>query len=217
MGARALPRDRRPTAPPLVLQHAGGAKGKAVLEARRKREGARDRLHEAHPGRRAGRFRARRGAARRRADRAGCRRGAARRGGQRPARTGGGVCAAGQRLGRRSSTSTLCARTTRAGPRSAGFAVSDLAVVGRRGPALEALRFALSSGCRTSSSPMRSPTGCASVARVGSAGRGNRVPAGDEARHAAVEGQAGPGTRPWLDRGGRAPARWGWWPCSTPT
>ena len=49
----------------LVLQHAGGAKGKALLEAARKPGRARDPVREGHPRRRARRLRPGRGAPRR--------------------------------------------------------------------------------------------------------------------------------------------------------
>lgn len=55
-----------------------------------------------------------------------------------------------------------------------GFAVSDLAVVGRSGPALEALRFALSVGVPHVVIADALADGIRSVARVASAGRGNQ-------------------------------------------
>jgi DNA polymerase-3 subunit delta len=54
-----------------------------------------------------------------------------------------------------------------------GFAVSDLAVVGRSGPALEALRFALSVGVPHVVIADALADGVRSVARVWSAGRGS--------------------------------------------
>ena len=55
-----------------------------------------------------------------------------------------------------------------------GFAVSDLAVVGRSGPALEALRFALSVGVPHVVIADALADGIRSVARVASAGRGDQ-------------------------------------------
>jgi DNA polymerase-3 subunit delta len=55
-----------------------------------------------------------------------------------------------------------------------GFAVSDLAVVGRSGPALEALRFALSVGVPHVVIADALADGVRSVARVASAGRGDQ-------------------------------------------
>lgn len=55
-----------------------------------------------------------------------------------------------------------------------GFAVSDLAVVGRSGPALEALRFALSVGVPHVVVADALADGIRSVARVASAGRGDQ-------------------------------------------
>jgi DNA polymerase-3 subunit delta len=55
-----------------------------------------------------------------------------------------------------------------------GFAVSDLAVVGRSGPALEALRFALSVGVPHVVIADALAEGVRSVARVASAGRGDQ-------------------------------------------
>jgi DNA polymerase-3 subunit delta len=55
-----------------------------------------------------------------------------------------------------------------------GFAVSDLAVVGRSGPALEALRFALSVGVPPVVIADALADGVRSVARVASAGRGDQ-------------------------------------------
>jgi DNA polymerase III subunit delta len=55
-----------------------------------------------------------------------------------------------------------------------GFAVSDLAVVGRSGPALEALRFALSVGVPAVVIADALADGVRSVARVASAGRGDQ-------------------------------------------
>jgi DNA polymerase-3 subunit delta len=54
-----------------------------------------------------------------------------------------------------------------------GFAVSDLAVVGRSGPALEALRFALEVGVPHVVIADALADGVRTIARVGSAGRGN--------------------------------------------
>jgi DNA polymerase-3 subunit delta len=54
-----------------------------------------------------------------------------------------------------------------------GFAVSDLAVVGRSGPALEALRFALSVGVPHVVVADAIADGVRTVARVASAGRGD--------------------------------------------
>jgi DNA polymerase-3 subunit delta len=54
-----------------------------------------------------------------------------------------------------------------------GFAVSDLAVVGRSGPALEALRFALEVGVPHVVIADALADGVRSVARVWSAGRGS--------------------------------------------
>jgi DNA polymerase-3 subunit delta len=54
-----------------------------------------------------------------------------------------------------------------------GFAVSDLAVVGRSGPALEALRFALSVGVPFVVIADALADGIRSIARVASAGRGD--------------------------------------------
>jgi DNA polymerase III subunit delta len=54
-----------------------------------------------------------------------------------------------------------------------GFAVSDLAVVGRSGPALEALRFALSVGVPHVVIADALADGVRTVARVTSAGRGD--------------------------------------------
>ncbi len=54
-----------------------------------------------------------------------------------------------------------------------GFAVSDLAVVGRSGPALEALRFALSVGVPHVVIADALADGVRTVARVSSAGRGD--------------------------------------------
>ncbi len=86
-----------------------------------------------------------------------------------------------------------------------GFAVSDLAVVGRSGPALEALRFALSVGVPLRGDRRRArrrhPLRC--PGRVG--GRGRPVRAGQEAGHAAVEGQARLEPGAGLERGGPAP------------
>lgn len=56
-----------------------------------------------------------------------------------------------------------------------GFAVSDLAVVGRSGPALEALRFALSVGVPHVVIADALADGVRTVARVASAGRGDAV------------------------------------------
>jgi DNA polymerase-3 subunit delta len=55
-----------------------------------------------------------------------------------------------------------------------GFAVSDLAVVGRSGPALEALRFALAVGVPHVVIADALADGVRSVARVASAGRGDQ-------------------------------------------
>jgi DNA polymerase-3 subunit delta len=55
-----------------------------------------------------------------------------------------------------------------------GFAVADLAVVGRSGPALEALRFALSVGVPHVVIADALADGVRSVARVASAGRGDQ-------------------------------------------
>lgn len=55
-----------------------------------------------------------------------------------------------------------------------GFAVSDLAVVGRSGPALEALRFALSVGVPHVVIADALADGIRSIARVASAGRGDQ-------------------------------------------
>jgi DNA polymerase-3 subunit delta len=55
-----------------------------------------------------------------------------------------------------------------------GFAVSDLAVVGRSGPALEALRFALSVGVPHVVIADALADGVRSIARVASAGRGDQ-------------------------------------------
>ncbi|HEU5266309.1 MAG TPA: DNA polymerase III subunit delta [Jatrophihabitans sp.] len=55
-----------------------------------------------------------------------------------------------------------------------GFAVSDLAVVGRSGPALEALRFALSVGVPHVVIADALADGVRSVARVAAAGRGDQ-------------------------------------------
>jgi DNA polymerase-3 subunit delta len=55
-----------------------------------------------------------------------------------------------------------------------GFAVSDLAVVGRSGPALEALRFALSVGVPHVVIADALADGVRSVARVASAGGGDQ-------------------------------------------
>lgn len=55
-----------------------------------------------------------------------------------------------------------------------GFAVSDLAVVGRSGPAMEALRFALSVGVPHVVIADALADGVRSVARVASAGRGDQ-------------------------------------------
>jgi DNA polymerase III subunit delta len=55
-----------------------------------------------------------------------------------------------------------------------GFAVSDLAIVGRSGPALEALRFALSVGVPHVVIADALADGVRSVARVASAGRGDQ-------------------------------------------
>lgn len=55
-----------------------------------------------------------------------------------------------------------------------GFAVSDLAVVGRSGPALEALRFALSVGVPHVVIADALADGIRSIARVAAAGRGDQ-------------------------------------------
>jgi DNA polymerase-3 subunit delta len=55
-----------------------------------------------------------------------------------------------------------------------GFAVSDLAVVGRSGPALEALRFAMSVGVPHVVIADALADGVRSIARVASAGRGDQ-------------------------------------------
>ena len=65
------------------------------------------------------------------------------------------------------------------------------------------------SACRTSSSPMRWPTGFARWPGCRAAGRGNPYQLAQAARHAAVEGQARPVAGPGLDRGraARTPCR----------
>ena len=154
----------------------------------------------------------------RRADRAGRRRRPRRRGRQRPARARRGVRAAGQRLRRARSTSTWSAPTTGAAPRCPASRWPTLPSSGSAPPALEALRLrAGGRGAARASSPTRSPTGCARSPGSPSAGRGDAVRAGRQARHAAVEGEAGRSPGPRLVRAGRARGARGRGRRSTPT
>ena len=81
-----------------------------------------------------------------------------------------------------------------------GFAVSDLAVVGNAGGALEALRFALSVGVPHVVIADALADGIRTIARVATAGRGDPYSLAAEARHAAVEGEAGPVSVARLER-----------------
>ena len=199
-----------------------------VAAARRRREGqggarggpqarrARDPVRQGDPCRRARRFRAGRGAPGRRADRAGRRRRAA-------STRSAATCAnwpppppSWSATPAATSTSTWCAHYHQGRAEVSGFAIADLAVVGNAPAALEALRYALDLGVPHVVIADAMADGVRTIARVASAGRGERVPAGAAAGHAAVEGQARPGAEPRLERAGRAPCACRRSPCSTP-
>ena len=94
-----------------------------------------------------------------------------------------------------------------------GFAIADLAVVGNVPGALEALRYALD-GRRAARGDRRRARRRRPHGRAGRVGRPGeqRVPAGEPARHAAVEGEARRSAEPRLDRAGRAAGAQASWP-----
>ena len=157
----------------LVLHHAGGAKGKAVLEAARKAKALEIGCTKlARPDERADFVRAE-----------------VRRVGGRisPDAVSALLDAVGSDLRELAAVSAqlvsdsggevgldLVRAYHRGRAEVTGFAVSDLAVVGRSGPALEALRFALSVGVPHVVIADALADGVRSVARVASAGRGDQ-------------------------------------------
>ena len=128
----------------VVLQHAGGAKGKAVLEAARKAKALEIGVHQADPARRARRLRPGRDPPQRRADRAG-------RGRRAASTRWAATCASWPRCRRQLVSDSggevdvdLVRAYHRGRAEVSGFAVSDLAVVGTqragaRGAALRAV------------------------------------------------------------------------------
>ncbi len=157
----------------IVLHHVGGAKGKAVLEAARKaqaleigctkltRPDERADFVRAEVRRRGGRIAAEAVAALLDAVGSDLRELAA-VSGQLVSDSGGDV------------SLDIVRAYHRGRAEVSGFAVSDLAVVGRSGPALEALRFALSVGVPHVVIADALADGIRSVARVASAGRGDQ-------------------------------------------
>ena len=101
-----------------------------------------------------------------------------------------------------------------------GYTVADAVMVGNLPAALEALRWALLVGVDPVPIADALADGVRTVSRVASAGSRQRLPGGQHARHAAVEGGAGPAPGPRLvtrvadaghaDRGRVQRGREGW-------